>query len=62
MKEVDKDLLNELSELTRSDYSKCDINDLIDDVIATIKLKNKKISEYENQPLETYNPGDEYGY
>lgn len=62
MKEVDKDLLNELSELTHSDYSKCDINDLIDDVIATIKLKNKKILEYENQPLETYNPGDEYGY
>lgn len=64
MKEVDKNILEKLTKLTYTDYSNCtDINDLLDDLADTIELKNKKIDELENQPLEEpIYPYEEYGY
>lgn len=64
MKEVDKNLLEKLTKLTYSDYSQCtDINDILEDAIDTIELKNKKINELENPSKEDFNnPRYEYGF
>lgn len=64
MEEVDKNILDRLTELTRTDYSTCtDINNLLDDLADNIEFWQKKAKENEYKPLEDFdNSRYEYGF